>query len=88
MAKLILEARSRSLFFRWVHDCGRPPRWMAFAFYSVERNRCLFVMYPFHFVLAALWWVQDRWARHTDNPSWIECEVSRREKKANPFSRP
>jgi hypothetical protein len=68
----------QSIFYHWTAQWHRPPRWMAFAYYSAVRNQCLFVIYPFHFIVAIAWWIQDRWARHTGNPSWIENEVEAR----------
>jgi len=68
----------RDLLFRWQENYIRPPRWMGFAYYAIERNQNLFVIYPLHFVVAGVWWVQDRWARHTFNPSWIDREVNAR----------
>ena len=64
--------------FKWQSRNFYAPRWMAFAYYSARRNECLFVAYPLNFLVALAWWIQDRWARHTGNPSWIEREVERR----------
>jgi hypothetical protein len=68
----------KNIFYHWTHRYTCPPRWMAFAYYSAERNSFLFVIYPFHFLVALAWWIQDRWARHTHHPSWIENEVRHR----------
>ena len=51
---------------------------MAFAFYSAQRNRRLFVAFPLNLVVAAAWWLQDQWARKANAPSWIEREIDSR----------
>lgn len=65
----------RNLLFQWVPPHCRPRRWMALAFYTAERNRYLYVAFPFNLLIAAAWWVQDRWAEKANAPSWIEREV-------------
>jgi hypothetical protein len=76
----------RNLLFQWVEDWRLPPRWMACAFYSGERNRCLYVAFPLNLIIAIVWWIQDRWARYAQAPSWIDQEVERRlENLRRPF---
>lgn len=64
--------------YKWQSRDFYAPRWMAFAYYSARRNKCLFVAYPLNFIVALAWWAQDLWARHTGNPSWLEREVEAR----------
>lgn len=45
---------------------------------SMERRGILYVVWPFHLLVALAWWLQDRWAQHVHAPSWIEREVDRR----------
>lgn len=65
-------------FYQWCSCCCRPPRWMAFAYYSVMRNQVLFVIPPVNLLIALAWWVQDKWAMHAQATSWIEEETRRR----------
>jgi hypothetical protein len=51
---------------------------MAFSYYSIERDECLFVAFPLNLLVALAWWIQDRWARKANAPSWIEREVRAR----------
>lgn len=67
-----------SLIYRWVHPSFCPPRWMAFAYYKAIRNRALFVIPPLNLLIAALWWIQDKWAMKAQSTSWIEEETRRR----------
>ena len=67
-----------SLLFEWIPGHIRPRRWMSFAYYSIERNRLLFVAFPLNLLVALVWWIQDRWARKANAPSWIEREVRAR----------
>ena len=67
-----------NLIFEWIPGHIRPRRWMAFSYYSVQRNQFLFVAFPLHLVVAAAWWIQDQWARKANAPSWIEREVQAR----------
>lgn len=69
----------RDLLYRWVSPNVCPPRWMGFVFKSCERcYDCLYVAFPLNFLVVALWWLQDRWARTANAPSWIEDEIKRR----------
>lgn len=68
----------KPIFYEWLRTCITPRRHMGFAYYSARRNQVLWVIYPFHYVLAVLWWIQLRWAEHTGNPSWIERELEAR----------
>lgn len=63
------------LLYEWVPGHIRPRRWMAFAFYSAERNRFLFIAFPLNLLVSAAWWIQDKWAQKAHAPSWIEREV-------------
>lgn len=66
--------------YRYISTYERSPRWMAFSHYKAEYDQCLYVIYPFNFLVAFTWWLQYRWAKHTKNPSWIEKEVRSRVK--------
>jgi len=55
-----------------------PPRWMAFAYYRAMSNRALFVIPPINLLIAAAWWIQDKWAQKAQSTSWIEEETRRR----------
>lgn len=68
----------RTLLYRWNSPEIRPPGWMSFAYYSVERNQNLYVAVPFGLLVSVAWMVQDAWARKAGAPSWIEREVRRR----------
>jgi hypothetical protein len=59
---------------------------MAFAFYSVERNRYLYVAFPFNLMIAAAWWLQDKWAVKANAESWIEREVRARQRRGHHYS--
>lgn len=58
---------------------------MALAFYSFPRNQCLFVVFPLNLIIALAWWIQDRWARVAQAPSWIDREVERRAERERTF---
>lgn len=58
-----------------VHNCAVPPWFMGRAYYNYRCNRLVYVLYPFHWLAALAWWIQHRWARHTDSPSWIDRQV-------------
>lgn len=66
------------LLFEWIPGHIRPRRWMAFAYYSIERNKCLFIAFPLNLLISLFWWFQDRWAMKANAPSWIELEVRAR----------
>lgn len=66
------------LLYEWKREGIIPHWWMGFVIYSHRRNRLLFVVYPLHYLVRLGWWVQDRWARHTKQTSWIEEELRRR----------
>jgi hypothetical protein len=66
------------LLFQWTSRYCRPPRWMAFAYYSAERNEMLFVAYPCNYLVGIAWWLQDKWSAHALAESWIEAEIKRR----------
>jgi hypothetical protein len=68
----------RSMIYRWEEGRAMPPRWMAASFYSCARNRILYVAFPLNLIVTLAWWVQDRWAKSANAPSWIETEVRRR----------
>ena len=68
----------RSLLYCWTRSYCMPPRWMAVAYYSVQRDKILFVAFPLNLLVAAAWWLQDRWARVANAPSWIDREADRR----------
>lgn len=72
----------RRLLYCWCSPYIRPPRWMAHAYYSAERNEYLFVAFPVNLLVVLAWWVQDAWARKAGAPSWIEREVRRRDTEA------
>lgn len=71
----------RNLIYEWVDDNFRPRRWMAFVYYSVERDRILYVAFPLNLLVTAFWWVQDKWAEKANAPSWIEREVEARSQR-------
>lgn len=71
----------RNLLYRWVDNHTRPPRWMALSSYLVERNRYLYVAFPFNLPVVAAWWLQDLWAEKANAPSWIEREVEARSQR-------
>lgn len=64
--------------YQWVPTHIYAPLWMARAFYSVQRNECLFVLPPLNLIVALAWWAQDKWARAAHYTSWIDREVNRR----------
>jgi hypothetical protein len=64
--------------FRNINNACRVPRWMAFGYYSVVRNQILWVAFPLNLIVGLAWWIQDRWARAANAPSWIEREVQAR----------
>lgn len=68
----------RNILFQWVHEWIIPPWWMARAFYDVQRDRTLFVIFPLNIVVVFAWWIQDKWARAAHAPSWIDREANRR----------
>jgi hypothetical protein len=65
-------------FYQYVTPNFKSPRHMGFSHYKAEYNKYLFVIYPFHYVISIAWWVQLKWAMHTNKPSWIELEVRKR----------
>jgi hypothetical protein len=66
------------LFYQWISPHYRPPMWMMFAVYRASRNQALFAVPPLYFLIECAWWLQDRWARAANAPSWIEREVEDR----------
>jgi hypothetical protein len=67
-----------NLLYRWQSGNYMSPRWMCAAYYSTIRNRVLYVAFPLNLAVALAWWVEDRWARAANAPSWIEREVRAR----------
>jgi hypothetical protein len=68
----------KNILFQWVSLYCIPPVWMARAFYSIARNKTLFVVFPLNLLIALAWWIQDIWARAAHAPSWIDREVEAR----------
>ncbi|WP_395739297.1 hypothetical protein [Prosthecobacter sp.] len=76
-----------NFFYCWVDYHLMPPRHMAFAFYTARTNRALFVLFPFHYLIALAWWIQDKWAKAALAPSWIDQEVEHRMKLYDALNR-
>ena len=68
----------RNLLYAWVPWHVQPPRWMGLVYVSAPRNRVLYVAFPLNLLVAAAWWLQDRWAEKANAPSWIEREIEAR----------
>ena len=66
------------MFYQWIDPWQVPPTWMMFGVYRANRNQALFAIPPLNLLIALAWWVQDRWARVANAPSWIEREVEDR----------
>ena len=67
-----------NILFQSVNINCRPPRWMAYGYYDIMRNKIVWVAFPLNLIVSLAWWVQDRWARAACAPSWIEREVQSR----------
>jgi len=51
---------------------------MAFAYQSWERDDAVYVAFPLNLLVSLAWWVQDKWAKKANAPSWIEREIRQR----------
>lgn len=51
---------------------------MMFTVYRASRHQALFAIPPLNYLIALAWYLQDKWARAANAPSWIEREVADR----------
>jgi len=52
------------------------PMWMGKAYHDVLRDRGVYIIYPFHYLVRLTWWLNLKWAEHTGKPSWIDKQVA------------
>lgn len=45
------------------------------AYYSVEHNQNVMVLFPFHYAVQFAWWLNMQWSRYRYRKSWIDTQI-------------
>ena len=50
--------------------------WQGRAYYEARTDSFVMVVYPFHWLVNLAWWLNLKWSRHRQKPSWIDRQVN------------
>ena len=64
--------KKANIFFERVDDWFMDRPWMAMAYYDYPRGQRVMVMFPFHYVVRFVWWLNYLWNRFRHKESWID----------------
>jgi len=65
----------RDLIYRRLKDCFVPPWWMACAYRDWARNQYVWVVWPLHYLVQFIWWLNFKWNGYRSKRSWIDRQV-------------
>ncbi|WP_316348495.1 hypothetical protein [Desulfuromonas acetoxidans] len=63
-------------FYEQVSPQSNTRWWHARAYYDVRRRHVVMVIYPFHYLVLAAWWLNLRWSEYRHRESWIDRQIS------------
>ncbi len=69
------------MFYKRVHYACITPSYMAKAYYDVRRKEKVMVLFPFHYAVMFVWWLNLKWSCYRHKPSWIDKMVKGREEE-------
>jgi hypothetical protein len=64
--KIFIERISRAIKSR---------KYQAMAYFDWEKDQCVMVLWPFHYLVMLVWWMNLRWCKYKHKPSWIDKQV-------------
>jgi len=54
------------------------PRFMCLAYRDWYRDNSVFVLFPFHYIVMFMFYLNGKWSRYRGKPSWIDKKVVER----------
>jgi hypothetical protein len=73
--------KTKTYFIRWGSEFCVPPWWMAASYRDCSRRQILFAIYGLHWLINFIWWLNFKWCRHVNKPSWIDRQLQKESQK-------